>query len=783
MTDKKVYWGVFFVAMATLVWEVLLTRIFSATMYYHFVFISISLAMLGFGCSGVFVFLFPRLFSRERCAAQLAVFSGLFAAAIVGAILVYLQIEVPMQPSKKAFLILTGILFCIFLPYLFSGFTITLALKHYARKVSTLYCFDLVGAGLGCVAVIGLLFVYDGLSLVFLTAGIAALGSVVFSTGGLPRMYRTVSLFCLLLLMSAFLVNSYGYRFLRVTSVQGDAQDDIIFEKWNPINRVTVTPDNFMGHESLMIKYDASATAHMHPFDGDTTAFDYLQSTIQSFYYQIRKSADVLIIGVGGGQDVLNAYISGQQTITGIEINPTIARLNTDLYRNFNGDLFHRDGVQLIVDEGRNFVRHTDDRFDIIHLPNVDSGVASSSGAFTFVENSLYTVEAFTDYYHCLKDDGVLWVSRWRTPNRKFYLENFRILTGVVTALEQLGVQHPEQHIVMLEEPYRVAWQQAIFLMKKTPFSSAEIASIEALRKKMNLQWIHHPQRRIDNVVDDYIRAADRNAFLREYPFRVDPNTDNNPFFFNFLKPAHYLGTLPEVTTHFSYPVFMFKSLLVIVCAMVLATILLPLLFFYRKGGGHDQPVRFRAGYILFFMCVGLGFMLVEIPLIQRFILFLGQPLYAIAVILSSLLIFSGIGSMLAGTFPRPATLSRLRLVLCLICGAVAAAIAGLPAIFETFLGIAEAPRVVVSILLIAPLGLLMGMAFPLGIQLLEHDGPGMIPWVWGINGACSVLGSIVAWGLSLNFGYNFTLAAAIAVYGCAAGGMMLKNDSVMQRT
>ena len=221
----------------------------------------------------------------------------------------------------------------------------------------------------------------------------------------------------------------------------------------------------------------------------------------------------------------------------------------------------------------------------------------------------------------------------------------------------------------------------------------------------------------------------------------------------------------------FAYPVFMFKSLFIIVFLMVLITIFLPLtLCSFDSSSAH-----FRGGYILYFICLGLGFMLVEIPLIQKFILFLGQPLYAIAVILSSLLIFSGIGSLLSGRFSQHETQNRLCTVIFALCIILTIYVYGLSNVFNIFLGTLALWRFIIAVLLIIPLGLLMGMAFPLGIRLLEQDGPSIIPWVWGINGACSVMGSIIAWGFSLNFGYNFTLCAATAVYGCAFLVMILK--------
>ena len=777
---KNIFWGIFFVALTTLTWEVLITRIFSATMYYHFVFMSISLAMLGFGCSGVLVFLFPKTFSLRRCDRQMAGFSWFFALTILLAIVVYLQVSLAIDMSLRSFVQLFIIFIFIFIPYLFSGLTITLALKHYARSITRLYCYDLIGAGVGSVCVIGLLYVYDGISLVLLTACTACVAAIFFSSSAGSKWFSTTSFALLAIMLTLFLVNAYGYRFLKVSYVQGISQDDIVFEKWNPINRVTVTPEAFQGNKTLRINYDAAALAHMHRFDGSFESVDYLRNIIQSFYYGIRKNAKVLIIGVGGGQDVLNAYTHGQKDITGIEINPTIAKLNTDIYRDFNGGLFHRPGVQLIVDEGRNFVRHTHDRYDIIHLPNVDSGVASSSGAFTFVENTLYTVEAFSDYYHTLTDNGVLWLARWRTGSKAYYLENFRVFTGILRTLEQMGVPAPGRHIVMIEEPEKNVWRQAIMLMKKQPFNDVELAEIDRHREKLGLQWLFHPHRRLDNTLNDYLHAPDRTAFLETYPLNVKPNTDNQPFFFNFLKPKHYFGKLPPIQTHFTYPVFMFKSLFVVVFTMVLLTIFLPMVLFQR-GIQISGTICFRGGYVVYFICLGLGFMLVEIPLIQKFILFLGQPLYAIAVILSCLLIFSGVGSLLAGRIPLETVAGRLRLIIALLCVFLTVSIFTFPAIFNLFLGSPAAVRFLISVLLVLPLGLVMGMALPLGIRLIEQDAAPIIPWVWAVNGACSVMGSVVAWGLSLNFGYNATIWMATAVYAIAGLVMFLRPSDRMK--
>lgn len=776
MNIKPVCWGIFLTALATLVWEILITRIFSATMYYHFVFMSISLAMLGFACSGICVYLFPSFFSKDKSYDQLATASALFSLTMLVAITIYLNVNFKPRQSIASFYDISKIFFFIFIPYFFSGLTITLIFKHYAKNINRIYCFDLVGAGTGCLAVIGLLFLYDGISLVFLTAFIASLASFVFARQSSSSMAKWVAGIIALITITGFVGNAYVSSFLKIKYINGVPEAKIIFEEWNPINRVTVTPDAILDHTALRINYDSVATAHMHKFDGDKTKMGYLSKSVLSFYYQIRHNAEVLVIGAGGGQDVLNAFINGNQNITAVEINPTIARLNKEVYREFNGNLFDKKGIELLIDDGRNYIRTTSKEFDIIQLSNVDSGVASSSGAFTFVENSLYTVEAFKDYLRHLRQDGVLWINRWRFNND---LESLKVLSTCMKALEDLGVQNMERHIVMIAEKPVQTWNQALFLFKKTPFNDQEIRDIDALREKMDLVWLHDPRTRLKNSFDDFIFFDNKQEFITSFPFRIAPDTDNCPFFFNFLKPIHYAGRLPQTQTHFTYPVFMFKSLFVIVLGMVIMTIVLPLLFF--KKTTHTTLVYFRWGYIFYFACLGFGFMLVEIPLIQRFILFLGQPLYAIAVILSSLLISSGIGSMIAGSFSNEKILNRLWLLISLLCILLVFNIYGVPILFDRFLGAPGSLKTFLTLCIITPLGIFMGMALPVGIRLLEKDGPSIIPWVWGINGACSVLGSIIAWGLSLNFGYTSTLWAAAAVY-CTAGLIIYCRASILQR-
>ncbi|MBM4310786.1 MAG: hypothetical protein FJ119_07560 [Deltaproteobacteria bacterium] len=762
METKTVCRGIFLTAFATLLWQILITRIFSASMYYHFVFMSISLAMLGFACSGICVYIFPSFFNREKSYSQLALSSTLFSAAMIAAIFIYINVRFVPAQSWSSFYNLLIIFVAIFLPYFFSGLTITLIFKHHAKNITRIYCYDLIGAGLGCLAVVGLLFLYDGISLVFFTAFIASLASIVFASRSLSRTAKQFAGIMAFIALGAFIGNAHVYRFLKIKYINGAPETGIIFEEWNPINRVTVIPDTLHGHDALNIRYDATANAHMHAFDGTIETMAYLKKGFPSFYFQLRNDADVLVIGTGGGQDVLNAYVNGNRNITAIEINPTIARLGRQVYRDFNGNLFGQKGINLIVDDGRNFVRTTPEIFDIILLSNADSGVASSSGAFTFVENSLYTAEAFRDYIEKLRDDGVLWINRWRFHGD---LETLKIISSCLQALETLGIQNASQHIVVIAEKTTHGWTQALFLFKKTPFLEQELADIDRLRNEMGLIWLHDPRNRLDTVFADFLYASNTKDFITSYPMRIASDTDNCPFFFNYMKPRHYLWKLPDRETHFTYPVFMFKSLFIIIVGMVIITIFLPMLFFRKSIAHSSQTVRFRWGYILYFSCLGFGFMLIEIPLIQKFILFLGQPLYAIAVILSSLLIFSGIGSLLAGSFDENAMHIRVRIVLLVLCVLLAGSVYSLPLIFDRFLGTPGILKIIVTLCAIAPLGICMGMALPIGIRLVEQDGPSIIPWVWAVNGACSVLGSVLAWGISLNFGFNATLWTAVAVY------------------
>ena len=777
MVRKNTYYGIFFIALATLLWEILLTRIFSATMYYHFAFLSISMAMLGFGCSGTLVYIFPKMFVAKNCDRQLTLFASLFSISMCLAIVIFLQLNLDLQVSLKSFLRLCMLLPVVFVPYFFSGLTITLALKHYSRHITVLYCFDLVGAGIGCMLAIVLLFIYDGISLVLLACAVAGLAAVFFSRGCITGVPKKLVYMLAFAMFSMFLVNAYGYRFLKVTSVRGESQADIIYEKWNPINRVTARLDKAAGLDAIKIDYDAVDQSHMYAFDGNIDKVKpSMNGYIKSFFYQIREKADILIIGLGGGQDVLAAHVNGHTNITAVEINPAIADMNKRLYRDFNNNLFGTPGIRLFVDDGRNYVRNTKDKYDIIQLGNVTSGAGSASGAFTFVENTLYTVEAFKDYASHLKENGVLWVTQLRlgsTPD--VYLTVFRVVAGIVRALEELGIARPENNIIVIQQKDGHMLPYACVFMKMTPFQEAEIKRIDELVRAMDLEYACHPDFPVKpNALSRYLHAHDRHEFIENYPFNVIANTDDSPFFFNFLKPRHYLGKLPALNPFLAYPAFMFRALFIIVFILTAATIVLPLLL-VGKQTASSLPTGARLRFIAYFACLGLGFMLVEIPLIQKFILFLGQPMYAMATTLTSLLIFSGLGSLTAGRFSDRHLARTLLVVIMVICLFVLLYTGMLPFIFESLLGARLWLRLLLSVALLFPLGMALGMAFPLGIRQLEKDQPAMIPWVWGINGACSVLGSIAAWGASLNFGYTTTLYCGLIVYGIA-GLALLKQ-------
>ena len=758
------YGGIFTIAAATLLLEVAFTRLFSVIFFNPLVFLIISTALFGFGLSGVLLSIFPRL-SRYNLDKMLWGLSLAFSLSVIAALKVVVGIPIEYRSiwegePRQIFYVLVHYLF-LTLPFLFSGMVVALLLSKLPQKVSKLYFFDLIGAGLGCFLVLPLVPLLGGQGAILGAALLGLVGGFVFSL----RLGKISSFISLLLLVGvAFLLPGAERHFsLPIRHIFKEKHGDfyqaprrpIETTRWSALSRIDVIDI----HPYKLIYIDGgSNVSFMIPFQGGD--FSRLKPRInwRSMPYLLKEKPEVLVIGPAGGEEVLCALSLGAKKVIGVELDPAITHLVTHEYRQFIGNIYNNPRVELITDEGRSYVRRSKEKFDIIHQIHSVSPIAIASGAMNLSETYLLTVEAINDYLDHLKEDGILAINRWGVV---------RMVSLAVRALEERGVANPGDHIVVLEG-LRSGTTSGFFL-KNSPFTPEELEIFRRYAPPLRYSLVYSPDRKRENEL--YYSLIDptlREKLFAHREVNLQPVSDDKPFFNHFLRFGKLKLTSPElldkgmavVQEHASVGDIILFVVLGEVSVLSLIFIFLPLYFFNRTG--LRSP--YKGSFLLYFCCLGLGFILVEISLIQKFVLFMGHPLYSITTVLFSLLVFAGIGSYLSGRFRRPPQ-RALKTIIPGIGGLVILLLLLSPPLFNRFLGVATPLRFIISLLMLAPLGLLMGMPFPLGIQMVNRHSPKLIPWVWGVNGYFTVMGSILSVIFALCFGFRFVLITASCIY------------------
>nr|NIS40268.1 hypothetical protein [Desulfuromonadales bacterium] len=514
--------------------------------------------------------------------------------------------------------------------------------------------------------------------------------------------------------------------------------------------------------EQLGMVVDDTGYTTLYRRNDDAAGF--FRNNVIALPYYLKESPDALVIGPGGGKDVLAALAMEAAEVTAVEVNPLIVEAVNERFGAFTDELYRQPRVHLAVDEGRSFVRRSDRTYDIIGASAVFGRMPPAAGAFTLSENNLYTLEAFRDYWDHLSEDGILTISRFI-----FERETLRLVSLGMKLLEEEGAADPAAHIAVIKER-----GLANFMLKRSPFDAEEIARLRDLAREKAFDVVFLPDRRDGSGAYARLIASGGSAsFYDEFPYDITPTTDDRPFFYYMLKPADFLGLFgfPEKSKFEDRAILILRNLLVVVTALTAVFIVLPLLVL-RREALREPGVGWR---LLYFACLGLGFMLIEIGLLRRFILFLGHPIYALAVILFSLLVFSGFGSLLAGRVKRLGR--RLPAVLLALVLLFNFYVFVLPPILTATMTAPLFGRCLLAVLLLAPLGLLMGMPLPLGMRLF-HDRSQEVAWSWGINGATSVLGSLIAVVLAMNAGFNMTLLAGEAVYALALLPVLMRRKA-----
>jgi hypothetical protein len=769
--------GVAFASFATIALELMLTRIYSVTMYYHFAYMVISLALLGLAVSGVVIYLLPRVFEDKRVPMLAAGFMLLFALgtrwALDGAVANPISLSNWQANTDK----LLAIFLPAGLPFLASGFALSLAIASARENIGRIYAYDLIGAAAGCLFVIPALPSLGGPGAILMVGAFAAAAAVLFAlssplTTARGTSYATAGLGAVLCLWMVFssVTEQKEHRFGFARNPEKFLGNrEVLFEKWNALSQITV---GHGGGDHYWIFIDADAATRLWSGEIKKAGYESPRQVgevrVASLVYSLRHDGTALIIGPGGGTDVISALYHGAPRVVGVEVNPIIVdSIMKGRFADYSGNLYRDPRVEVLVDEGRSYIRRATEPFATIQATLVDTWAASTSGAFTLSENNLYTAEAFGEFLDHLRPDGIVTVTRWYDAGAP--KEFLRLVALARAALEQRGVAPADvrKHIALATDNER----RASLLLARSEFSAEDVAKLTETAAAGRLRLLYLPGPAAanpgrDGFLASFIEAPSAKEFLAGLAYNASPPTDDKPFYFYTLRPEQMLDVISQMTglERNNLGVAILLLLLGVSTLLTVVLVILPLLLFRRDVLREQKAAKLRV--LAYFLTLGFGFILVELGFMQQFVLFLGHPIYALAVVLSVLLLASGLGSAFSGRgvamyglvgFVRRAIagLAGILLVYALVLGHV----------FHALIGLVLPLRIFIAALLVLLPGLFMGALLPSGVRRANALSPDLVPWAWGLNGAASVVGSILAMTVSMNFGFTMALLIGIAIY------------------
>ncbi|CAN7315550.1 SAM-dependent methyltransferase [Variovorax sp. LjRoot290] len=782
------------ISAAALAYEIVLMRLFSIMLWHHFAYMIISLALLGWGASGAVLTLaqhaVQRHFAPLFCASAAAFGAGAVGCFLLAQRVPFNPLELLWDPRQPANLL--AIYLLLLLPFLCAGACVCMALSRFRGKLARIYSFDILGAGAGSLGIVALLFVLSPAEALKLIGALGfAAAAVAWLECGRPRRWPALLPMlpaALLLLLPAVWIAPAMSPYKELSQTLRIPEARVIEERSSPLGLVSVleSPRIPLRHApglslnataepppQLAVFVDGEGLNALTRFDGRRESLAHLDQISSALPYHLLRRPHVLVLGAGAGADVLQAHYHGASRIDAVELNPQVVELVRDRFAEHAGGLYGHI-ARVHVAEARAFVAASDERYDLIQVALLDSFSASSAGLYALAENHLYTVEALQDQLRHLQPGGLLAITRWVTlPPR----DALKLFAAAVAALERSGATDPGSQLALVR-----SWKTSTLLVKNGVFGSEDIAAIKAFCAARSFDLGFYPGMRPEeanryNVVEgpDLFDGATallgpgRDAFLEDYKFHIAPATDDRPHFFHFFK----WRSLPELLSlkeqgglpllEWGYPVLVATLAQAAIASLLL--IGLPLAWVgIRQSARRMPPLAGSRGRVLvYFMAIGFGFMFIEIAFIQKFVLFLGHPLYAVAVVLFAFLLFAGIGSRVAArAVPVAAVAGAIALaaVLCLLL---------LPLLFRHAMGWPEAARILLSVALIAPLAFFMGMPFPLGLARVEAADVRLVPWAWGINGCASVTGAVLATLLAIHLGFTAVVLAALLLYGLAA--------------
>lgn len=785
MTGRRHYAGIFLMCCGTLLLELSLTRVMSVTLWYHFGFLVISTALLGFGASGVALALWRRLREEMPLDRSLSVLAFLFGVTAVASF--WLQQHIPFDPfsllsNLRQLWLMPLFLLTVVVPFFFAGLAVGLLFTRGSASVNRLYAFDLLGAGVGCGAIALVLPVLGGAGAVVFAAVLGLLASLVFGW----KEARRVALGAGVLAIAFLVLASVAETALPLTITANKHSFALkpTYSAWNIFSRIDffdIPKSKSRTHPAVGFVFDAgTAFTEIPNLMPDYRAVAATMTKPMDFDSQVaylgRSKPSVLIIGSGAGQEVLDAVQYGAGKVTAIDINPIIENVIKHRFKNRWDGLFDLPEVQLVTAEGRSFVRRSHDTYDAIISEHTISNSAIASGALALTENYVLTREAFEDYYAHLSPDGVVFFTRPQNQIPRLFATGREVL-------QAHGVTDLGAHFYAFGgrpgvNPQKSRFNRffAGFLIKKTPFTSDEVRAISAFlgidTPKGEVAVLYSPlDPQTGTIYQHLLNATDVTTVYADSADMIAPATDNQPFFnqhtrwssigWHTISDLFRQGKMGRMALE-DRPVAEVTLIVLLAQTILIAGILivLPLLRFKRE----DLRAPDRGRILVYFAGLGLGFIFIEVVFLQHFTLFLGQPLYTFAVVLAGLLMFTGLGAYLSDR-PGGASRARLRFIIPALLVLLAVTAWLTPMMFRAALGLPLFARVALALAVIAPLGIMLGMPFPTGLRVVAAEAPGLVPWAWGINGFFTVMGTILALMFAMMFGFLTVLVMAGVCY------------------
>jgi spermidine synthase len=788
--------------------EILLTRVFSVVTWYHFASMAIAVSMFGISVGGLLPYLLRRGVSVSerftgvppRMGMLLSIASSLFTLLPYCVLLLFARyplwasrlLSIFHQPYYEPFrgtaarlspatdTLQVGALLLLFsLPFVGAGAIFALAFSDRGREGKT-YLSVMAGSAAGVAAYLAAMRAGSGPAAFLFVAALFSLSAAAFAyqpqNVPVPRSSASrfsvvgISLCAAVLVLFGFLEARYGFAEIRFA--RGRYEPGMLWSRWDAVSRVAVYPVS--GEESTkawgvspryagpapeqigMVVDDTGYTA-LFGMGKSSESMAAFRGNVASAAYHVREGARALIIGPGGGKDILCALSSGARSVTAVEVNPLVVRAADGVFGEFTGRPYRMPGVRAVVAEGRNFLASDRTRYDVLQMTQVFGRVPPSAGAFTMSEDHLHTVEAFRGYLSHLSDDGILTISRFLHERRVW-----RILALARQGLALRGSQDPARHVVALRDRGIVN-----FLIRRTPWTAADLAAVHRFSEAMGFSVLFSPDRPATGLPARILRGEED---PRDRPFDFSAPTDDRPFYYYTLRPEAFLSAEVRRGGEFEdRAVTMLRGFLFSAGGLCLVFLIVPGALLSRR-----EPDASPVAAPLYMFLVGLAYVVWEIVMIKRLALLFGAPVLSLAVGLFLILAFSAAGGYLAG---RPGTRFRGGWMLAgTVAGTAWLFLAGTA--LGAFAGSPLPARVLVAAGYVLPPSLLMGRFFPTGLRRYAMRGGGTTPFLFAANGAASVLGAALTQALALNAGYGTTTIVGGILYALCAGFLLFRRES-----